>query len=442
MALGKQRQPKLDLDNIKTYDQLHTLLCNLRAVVNKWKALLEHVNIILTMLGQDKYNENGVLSRKFNLNSESFDKVSGEIDQCKEVYNYTPTQLIEIIRNKNIIKLVEYYKKYSKIYTIIRELEHKIDRFIRSLQLIKRRISEKIDVSKKKIAINNEFIIETLKKFNVNINAINGFLGDKLIPYAIDPNPHAPQQKHKRYITAAAAAGVDLTAEEYSEFTEDSPKINIHSSRRYNCDVHRNSIGVIIEGVLKKHDELFIRVSARGIELFGNCPCIKKGARCNTQINIDDLLKKNKLYEIYKMTIDEIKKKIFFELYGVVPYTNCPKPDCPNGNGFLRTGILEEIETTGRVSIQTPIEVCPECNTEWCSICNKYHPGRICEVEGEDKLDDSIKKCPDCKLLTMRDGGCFHMTCVKCSIHWCWTCNQQITQADPYAHKCITGIPL
>jgi hypothetical protein len=79
------------------------------------------------------------------------------------------------------------------------------------------------------------------------------------------------------------------------------------------------------------------------------------------------------------------------------------------------------------------------CNTVWCAKCDKIHPGRICPEEGDEELDPSIKRCPKCKLLTSRDGGCFHMNCGSCGVHWCWECNHFTPQSDAYAHTCVSG---
>ena len=33
-----------------------------------------------------------------------------------------------------------------------------------------------------------------------------------------------------------------------------------------------------------------------------------------------------------------------------------------------------------------------------------------------------FKRCPECGLNTMKDGGCDHITCNKCFYEYCWLC--------------------
>lgn len=46
------------------------------------------------------------------------------------------------------------------------------------------------------------------------------------------------------------------------------------------------------------------------------------------------------------------------------------------------------------------------------------------------------KKCPNCKAMTERAGGCGHMTC-RCGTHWCWYCGYKVVSGwgnDIYSH--------
>lgn len=41
-----------------------------------------------------------------------------------------------------------------------------------------------------------------------------------------------------------------------------------------------------------------------------------------------------------------------------------------------------------------------------------------------------IRRCPNCDMLTWHTGGCSHMTCAKCHVHWCWICRDYQTTGD------------
>lgn len=53
-----------------------------------------------------------------------------------------------------------------------------------------------------------------------------------------------------------------------------------------------------------------------------------------------------------------------------------------------------------------------------CEEC-KIHPSLLDEAESVDKL--LTKNCPECNILTEKNGGCNHITC-HCGTHWCWSC--------------------
>ena len=39
------------------------------------------------------------------------------------------------------------------------------------------------------------------------------------------------------------------------------------------------------------------------------------------------------------------------------------------------------------------------------------------------------KKCPKCKVLTYKDGGCNHISC-PCGCHWCYKCGAGFSNPD------------
>jgi hypothetical protein len=134
-----------------------------------------------------------------------------------------------------------------------------------------------------------------------------------------------------------------------------------------------------------------------------------------------------------------MKSTLIKKNYGVDIFIKCPKPNCPNGDGFPIIDVLSELMGGSFSNHYSPIHKCNLCYSVWCSECGKSHPGRLCADEDDDELGPDAKKCPKCKLPTSRDSGCFHMNCTRCSVHWCWDCNHFTPQSNAYAHTCVKG---
>lgn len=70
---------------------------------------------------------------------------------------------------------------------------------------------------------------------------------------------------------------------------------------------------------------------------------------------------------------------------------------------------------------------CPTCTTVFCASCSEsYHPSQPCHADTAENmavpLDDTIKRCPSCRVLIERDAGCAQMLCKKCKHVFCWYC--------------------
>ena len=73
------------------------------------------------------------------------------------------------------------------------------------------------------------------------------------------------------------------------------------------------------------------------------------------------------------------------------------------------------------------------CNLghKFCAKCGEiWHENGQCKEE--EKVDQlfqefcnkyKLKKCPYCKIVTIKKGGCNHITCFYCKKNWCWLCN-------------------
>ena len=41
-------------------------------------------------------------------------------------------------------------------------------------------------------------------------------------------------------------------------------------------------------------------------------------------------------------------------------------------------------------------------------------------------MEHVVKRCPNCKYYSEREGGCNHITCPACKVQWCWLCRDII----------------
>ena len=127
------------------------------------------------------------------------------------------------------------------------------------------------------------------------------------------------------------------------------------------------------------------------------------------------LIKKYKKYKKESEVINNPNKKL------------CPFPNC---DSFLELKDIEQKYVT-----------C-ENNHIYCFICLKEpHEEKPCE-EKMDKCiieyatNKFVKKCPQCSIITEKNGGCNHITCSKCHYQWCWLCNEKY-ESDHYEQgKC------
>lgn len=88
----------------------------------------------------------------------------------------------------------------------------------------------------------------------------------------------------------------------------------------------------------------------------------------------------------------------------------------------------------------------------WCKDCYEIKEAMQRECGGENPVisnfkcdnckskfletakESNCKKCPKCKVMTEKVGGCNHITCPSCDAHWCWVCQALSTYEDIYRH--------
>ena len=56
------------------------------------------------------------------------------------------------------------------------------------------------------------------------------------------------------------------------------------------------------------------------------------------------------------------------------------------------------------------------------------------KLESWAEGNENVKKCPECKILIEKNGGCNHMTCPKCKVHICWNCMGVFPVDEIYNH--------
>lgn len=91
---------------------------------------------------------------------------------------------------------------------------------------------------------------------------------------------------------------------------------------------------------------------------------------------------------------------------------------------------------------------CSECGVTLCTACcTVSHPGLRCGMlrqHGKDRAavlqwvsEDSNNRCecPKCGVGIEKNGGCMHMECTACRIHFCWHCKEQFKSSSQcYGH--------
>ena len=128
-----------------------------------------------------------------------------------------------------------------------------------------------------------------------------------------------------------------------------------------------------------------------------------------------DLIRKFKRYKLELEIINDPNKKL------------CPYPNC---DSYLE---LKQIRNK---------DVTCKNNHTFCFECLKKPHGKLPCNENLDKsmeeyaINNFVKKCPKCSIITEKNNGCNHITCTKCGYQWCWLCNQEYNVNHFVGGKC------
>ncbi|CAK70958.1 unnamed protein product (macronuclear) [Paramecium tetraurelia] len=84
-------------------------------------------------------------------------------------------------------------------------------------------------------------------------------------------------------------------------------------------------------------------------------------------------------------------------------------------------------------------EICKDCGNEshGFSSCNKL----MDEIFVLDSRQEKIQRCPKCKIIVQKEGGCNHMTCKRCQYQFCWICRRQYTSKHYNNYNYFFGCP-
>jgi len=145
--------------------------------------------------------------------------------------------------------------------------------------------------------------------------------------------------------------------------------------------------------------------------------CLDKS--CSHEIHLSDIKRQGEIF------LQKIQRNMINNCLRSVPdYIQCPY--CDNYSFKTANSCVDAI--------------CPYCDYSFCKECRlAAHPNISCENNSkkltgpalrnyEDNIKTvhyitkNVKRCPKCTVLTQRNGGCSHMTCVRCKFEWCWLC--------------------
>ena len=404
-----------------------------------------------------------------------------EIEQLFSIFNVNHNKFSNMIKlgdtkqYKSFVKKIGEIKRKVETFTV--QLEHLLSNLrLDMVKTIEHSLKphytrEKTAKYKKTLKLLNSYINDIRAHIDQALNKddVNNIGSLKNIEWIVKPSNNCCGHKNRKFLCASSVFG--LSQNEYKELVENDKLYDVHDpTRKYRCQITEKSAQIFIDKcLLEAFPKMIKNNNTLDIRIFCICPSIKdntkqledkleevishnsansanseehiqnKLTKCNEQIDIIKLIDTLKLSDHYINQLIELKRQLIKKYYGVDILRKCPKPNCPNGNGFFPKETLDDLICGKITQDQMPIHKCLLCNTIWCSKCFKSHPGKLCADIDDENLGSDVKKCPNCFLPCERDGGCFHIACSRCRMHWCWDCNYFTPQSNAYAHKCLKG---
>ncbi|KAK4311855.1 hypothetical protein Pmani_016677 [Petrolisthes manimaculis] len=143
-----------------------------------------------------------------------------------------------------------------------------------------------------------------------------------------------------------------------------------------------------------------------------NIQCPDANCDCQGELGMDELqiLAGPELYQLH------LKFKINLEVDCDPMRVWCPMPGCET---------IVQLGHSKHEGLQSA--TCQACTAVFCAKCSlPWHPATPCLPHPAETLavpyDDTIKRCPSCKVPIERDAGCAQMLCKRCKHVFCWYC--------------------
>jgi len=94
--------------------------------------------------------------------------------------------------------------------------------------------------------------------------------------------------------------------------------------------------------------------------------------------------------------------------------------------------------------LNRPVPVtCPCCDREFVlSASSEFYEGTAAGGRNSDKetqawIETNTRRCPSCSAPITKTGGCNHMQCSQCKVHFCWACMRVSHRCEAY--RCVNG---
>lgn len=154
---------------------------------------------------------------------------------------------------------------------------------------------------------------------------------------------------------------------------------------------------------------------------------------CGEPIVFDDwnkVLTNKELMEFYRASINDLLRK---DLSG--QYKWCENPEC---DYVYDSTSYTHNSTLGRKCLQCKNVYCLRCHHPIIGLSHETQC-RLEEIEETDRetavwLQENTSKCPFCAFSVEKNQGCNHMTCPRCSTHYCYLCVGEISGTEPEKH--------